>query len=100
MDSVNTHFKKSLTNFYGEKEGGRIWSRFIIHYTPVHASWLNQAEIAIGMYSRQCLGKRRISALKDLRSKTKRWVEAINSKGIIIKWKFTKKKAREKFDYG
>ena len=99
MDNVNTHFKKSLTTFYGEKEGSRIWNRFSIHYTPVHASWLNQAEIAIGMYSRQCLGMRRISELKDLRGKTKRWVEAINSKGVTIKWKFTKKKAREKFKY-
>ncbi len=34
----------------------KLSSRFEIHYTPKHASWLNQAEIAIGMDSRQCLG--------------------------------------------
>jgi hypothetical protein len=31
-----------------------------VHYTPRHGSWLNQAEIEIGLFSRQCLGKRRI----------------------------------------
>ena len=31
-----------------------------VHYTPKHGSWLNQAEIEIGIFSRRCLGKRRI----------------------------------------
>ena len=38
--------------------GSEIWDRFTIHYTPKHGSWLNQAEIEIGLFSRQCLGKR------------------------------------------
>jgi hypothetical protein len=29
-----------------------------VHYTPKHGSWLNQAEIAISLFSRQCLGQR------------------------------------------
>ena len=36
------------------------------HYTPKHGSWLNQAEIEIGLFSRQCLGKRRIPDLATL----------------------------------
>ena len=35
-----------------------------IHFTPKHGSWLNQAEIEIGLFARQCLGKRRIPDLK------------------------------------
>jgi hypothetical protein len=27
-----------------------------IRFTPEHGSWLNQAEIEIGLFSRQCLG--------------------------------------------
>lgn len=99
MDNLNTHSEKSLTHFYGEIEGRRIWKRFEVHHTPKHASWLNQAEIAIGMYSRQCLGNRRVGDIQDLRKKTNAWVKAINSKKVIIKWKFNTQDAREKFGY-
>jgi len=37
-----------------------IWDRFTVHYTPTHGSWLNQAEIEISLFARQCLGTRRI----------------------------------------
>ena len=60
LDNLNTHVKKSLEEYYGEKEGERIWDRFEWHYTPKHASWLNQAEIEIGLYQRGCIGKDRI----------------------------------------
>jgi hypothetical protein len=42
-----------------------VWDRFTVHNTPTHGSWLNQAEIEIGMFSRQCLGKRRNSQSED-----------------------------------
>ena len=32
---------------------------------PAHGSWLNQAEIEIGLFSRQCLGKWRIAASRS-----------------------------------
>ena len=99
MDNLNTHRQESLIRLYGEKEGRRIWGRFKVHYTPSHGSWLNQAEIAIGMYSRQCLGYGRIGDIKDLRKKTKAWERIINRKNIIIQWKFNKEEARKKFKY-
>ncbi|MBF0300853.1 MAG: IS630 family transposase [Oligoflexia bacterium] len=99
MDNLNIHFKSSLISFYGEEEGNRLWNRFDVHYTPKHGSWLNQAEIAIGMYSRQCLGKSRIGDIDTLRKKTKAWNKIINKKQVTIKWKFTKEKAKEKFSY-
>ena len=37
-----------------------------INYTPKHGSWLNQAEIEISLFSRQCLGRRRIPSLGQL----------------------------------
>jgi transposase len=99
MDNLNIHKEKSLIDFYGEEKGKKLWSRFEVHHTPKHASWLNQAEIAIGMYSQQCLGKRRIGSIEDLRKKTNGWIRAINSKKIKIEWKFNKTNAREKFQY-
>lgn len=99
MDNLNTHCKKSLTNFYGQQEGSRIWDRFDVYYTPTHGSWLNQAEIAINIYARQCLGKSRIPTLELLRKKTNAWLRVVNDKKVTIRWKFTKHNAREKFAY-
>jgi hypothetical protein len=67
MDNLSTHCRKSLTELCGKEFGGEIWDCFTPHYTPTHSSWLNQAEIEIGMFSRQCLGKRRIADLATLR---------------------------------
>lgn len=99
MDNLNTHKEKSLINFYGEEKGTEIWKRFEVHYSPKHGSWLNQAEIAINMYSRQCLGKSRIPDIEILRKKTKFWNKVMNQKAITINWSFNRKKAREKFGY-
>lgn len=99
MDNLNTHKKKSLIDFYGEEKGNRIWSRFEVHYTPKHGSWLNQAEIAINMYSRQCLGKSRVPDLKSLCKRTAAWTRYINRQNVTINWKFTVSDSRIKFGY-
>ena len=78
---------------------GDVWGRFTVHYTPTHGSWLNQAEIEIGMFSRQCLGKRRIPNLKTLRRETKAWNRRMNRDRVKIAWKFDRKAARRKFGY-
>lgn len=100
MDNLNIHTKNSLVKTYGEKAADKIWNRFDVYYTPKHASWLNQAEIAIGMYARQCLGKTRIPDIKLLKRKTVAWSKYINQKGVTIGWSFTKNDAREKMGYG
>jgi hypothetical protein len=99
MDNLNTHSEKSLVDQYGEKKGKSIWNRFEVYHTPKHASWLNQAEIAIGMYSRQCLGDGRVGNLSDLKNITKHWNRSVNKKKTVIHWEFNRKKAREKFNY-
>jgi transposase len=97
MDNLNTHNFKSLVKTFGEKLSRNLWNRVVVHYTPKHASWLNQAEIAIGIYSRQCLGKDRVESLRVLRKRTRLWKK--HSGNITINWRFTRKRAREKFHY-
>ncbi len=97
MDNLSTHKKKSLTDFYGEEEGSRLWDRFEVHHTPKHGSWLNQAEIAIGMYSRQCLGDGRIGDFENLKFQTKAWNKRINKKKTTINWRFYKIESKKKF---
>ncbi|MFZ9595830.1 MAG: IS630 family transposase [Bdellovibrionia bacterium] len=100
MDNFSSHTVKSLEIAFGQDKGKEIWNRFEVHYTPKHASWLNQGEIAIGMYARQCLGGGRIGDLETLIKKTNAWNRMANRKRVKIQWNFTKEDAREAFEYG
>lgn len=99
MDNLNTHNEKSLVDYYGPATGGRLWKSFTVHHTPKHGSWLNQAEVEIGLFSRQCLGKDRIARLEDLRDRAKAWNRRVNKKKLKIDWTFTTAKARKTFGY-
>jgi hypothetical protein len=57
MDNLNTHREKSLIDSFGVERGHAVWSRFTVHYTPKHGSWLNPAELEASLWSRQCLGR-------------------------------------------
>jgi hypothetical protein len=99
MDNLNSHRQKSLAAVFGAEMAAEVWDRFTVHYTPIHGSWLNQAEIEIGIFSRQCLGKRRIPDLKTLRREAKAWNRRMNRDRVKIAWKFDRKTARRKFGY-
>jgi transposase len=99
MDNLNIHGRKCLSDLYGDEMAGEVWDRFTIHYTPKHGSWLNQAEIEIGLFTRKCLGKRRISDLKTLRREARAWNRRMNRDRVKINWKFDRKAARRKFGY-
>ncbi len=99
MDNLNIHRRKSLTDIFGAEIGGEIWDRFTVHYTPTHGSWLNQAEIEIGIFSRQCLGTRRIPDLRTLRRESRAWNRQMNRARTKINWTFDRKAARRKFGY-
>jgi hypothetical protein len=99
MDNLNIHRRKSLTDLYGEEFGGEIWDRFTVHYTPKHGSWLNQAEIEIGLFSRECLGKRRLPDLTKLESEARAWNQRVNDVRRKINWDFDRTAARAKFKY-
>jgi len=55
MDNLNTHFRKCFEEVLGVKEAKALLRRVVFHYTPKHASWLNMAEIEIGILDRQVL---------------------------------------------
>ena len=51
------------------------------------------------MFSRQCLGARRIPDLATLKRETRAWNRKANQKRTKINWRFTRKKARKAFKY-
>jgi hypothetical protein len=99
LDNLSTHSRKALVDAFGEEDGDALWSRFMVHYTPKHASWLNQAEIEISLLTRECLGKRRLGHLRRLDHETKAWARAASRARRKIHWRFRVRDARQKFRY-
>jgi len=95
MDNLNTHSISSLYKAFPPAEARRIAKRLDVHYTPKHGSWLDIAEIAINIMTRQCLG-RRIPSIDILREELKAWETDHNQDAVPINWQFTNDKARIK----
>lgn len=98
LDNLNIHFEKSFFEIYGKEEAKKIMRRIKFHHTPKHASWLNMAEIEIGILDRQCIPGR-IPTEDKLKSQIRLWKKERNKNKAVISWKFTVKDARKKFKY-
>ena len=95
MDNLNTHKLSSLYEAFEPAEARRIAERLEIHYTPKHGSWLNMAEIEIGVLALQCLD-RRIANQDILRGEVNAWQNQRNRDVIRVDWRFTTEDARIK----
>jgi hypothetical protein len=95
LDNLNTHFRTSFEEVMGLEEASAFLARVQFHYTPKHASWLNMAEIEIGILDRQCTG-RRIGDEARLRSEVLAWEQRRNQALCRIEWKFTRQEADRK----
>jgi len=95
MDNLNIHCVASLYKAFEPKEARRIAEKLEIHHTPVHASWLNMAEIEIGVLSRQCLSQS-MDDIGVMRRKVSAWQRRRNSDCATVVWRFTTADARLK----
>ena len=96
LDNLNTHAEETLIEIFGKPEADRILKRLQFHFTPMHASWLNMAEIEIGVMEVQCLD-RRIACEFDLYREVIAWETSRNDQKATIHWTFTRQKAHKKF---
>ena len=95
LDNLNTHRVASLYETFPAAEARRIAKRLEFHYTPKHGSWLNMAEIELGVLARQCLA-RRIPDQDALRRESKTWQDQRNQDTMKVDWRFTTADARIK----
>lgn len=93
MDNLNTHKLSSLYEAFEPSEARRISERLEVHYTPKHGSWLNMAEIELGVLARQCL-ERRIPDRSVLSGEVKAWQNNRNREAVRVNWRFTTEDAR------
>lgn len=95
MDNLNTHTPSALYSTFVSPEARRILKKLDIHYTPVHGSWLNMAEIELSALARQCLS-RRIGSQEELEREVQAWRRSRNAEAITVNWRFTTADARIK----
>jgi DDE superfamily endonuclease len=97
QDNLSTHNPSSLYATFPPEQARSIRRRLEFHPTPTHGSWLNMAEIEIGIVQRGCLSRpvgnlptlaRRVRALETERNRERR----------TISWQFTTTDARQKLE--
>ena len=95
QDNLNTHRLANLYLVFPPAEARRLAERFEIHYTPTHGSWLDMAEIEIGIFERGCLGKR-VADIDELKRRVAALEAERNAAHATIDWRFTTTDARTK----
>ena len=95
MDNLNIHSIASLYKVFEPAQARRIIQRLEIHYTPIHASWLNMAEIEIGILSSQCLSQP-LASFEEMHRQVNAWGLYRNSVCSTVRWRFSSDDARYK----
>ena len=95
IDNLSTHSKKAFHDTFEKKDAERILSKLEFHYTPKHASWLNVAEIEIGVMDNECTD-RRMKNISFLKKEVGVWTKRRNNERCTIDWRFTRADADKK----
>jgi hypothetical protein len=95
LDNLSTHFRVCFEAVLGVRAARHLLRRVVFHYTPKHASWLNMAEIEIGILDRQCLD-RRLPNRTLLAVEGAAWQQRRNAEGRRLAWTFTRQDADRK----
>ena len=98
QDNLNTHTPASLYEAFPPSEATRLAAKLELHYTPKHGSWLNMAEIELGVLAGQCLD-RRLPDRATLEAEVAAWEAERNAATRSIDWRFTTADARIKLKH-
>lgn len=83
MDNFRTHTTKEVMEWL-EKQGGRIH----FHFTPTHASWLNQIELWFSILARKFLKRNIFDSVDDMVRKLMAYIEEYNQKAKPFRWTY------------
>lgn len=95
VDNLNIHTPAAFYHTFPPDEAKRLVDRLTFHYTPVHGSWLNMAEIEFGVLKRQALSLR-FASPELLAHSIDAWLALRNASSAKIHWHFTVDDARLK----
>jgi hypothetical protein len=69
--------------------------RLVTAHLPTHASWLNQVEIFLSIFSRKALRPADFQSLGELRDRIYRFTACYNGEARPFNWKFTPEKLKQ-----
>ena len=95
QDNLSTHHASSLYQTFPPDEAARLVQKLEVHYTPVHGSWLNMAEIELSVLAKQCLAEH-VTSVDILKKDTRHWTRQRNDHKNTVDWRFTTDDARTK----
>jgi len=80
LDNGSSHRSKATKKWLSEHP------RFVVHHTPVHASWLNQVEAFFSILTRKVLRRGDFVSRDDLVTKMLYFIEHRNQTATPFKW--------------
>jgi len=87
-DCLNIHFDGRAQRW--SAFNARHGQRFVFHYTPIHASWVNQVELFFSILQRQCLRHGSFGSTQALRTAVLAFLAAWNrDRARPFRWTFT-----------
>jgi transposase len=87
MDNGSSHTSKATKAWLVEHP------RFVVHHTPVHASWLNQIEAFFSILTRKVLRRGEFASRQDLVDKMLAFIEHHSTTASAFKWVYDAKLA-------
>jgi transposase len=82
-DNLNTHQAERWAAFNRRHKG-----RFRFHFTPLHASWVNQIELLFSSLARRCLRHASHTSTAHLKERIERFFQERNAHPRPFKWSF------------
>ena len=82
LDNGSSHTSKAT------KKWLRDHPRFQPHYTPAHASWLDQAELFFSILTRRLLRRGEFTSRQDLADKIENFIIVYNRTAKPYRWTY------------
>jgi transposase len=80
LDTLRTHKTQAVQAWLADHP------RFVLHFTPVHCSWLNQVEQWFALLTRKRLRVADFASLDDLHLKLRRFITEWNAQAHPFQW--------------
>jgi len=83
VDNLDVHKHEEVKKWLKKRKG-----RIKFHFTPTHASWLNQIELWFSILSRKVLKRGIFSSREDLVERVMKFIEEYNQETRPFKWTY------------
>jgi len=90
MDNYAAHKHANVKGWLAENP------RFVIHFTPTHASWMNLVEVWFSLIERQAIRRGVFTSVKDLNTKIRTYIDGWNDRSHPFVWTKTAEEVLKK----